>query len=277
MQAGCFVASLEADNPYREPARAQCERWRGYLSGLHAAEARMIHEYEDLRLLLELRSVAVPAQERSAARFLESHAALSPERYPRIRAVQRARQRLARGQRASLPRFSTTSVEAGQEARGSSPGTGLDHTTYRKAVSVALLPRWIPGGLAASARVLGRIAYVHEVGFEVAYAEQRRGLQRDLLALATYERVFRPDKVVRPAIGAAIGALIPVGACAAPRGCTPAAGVFGLSGGARVSITPWFSLVAQGLILGLTAPPHVSAGLGGGIEFTIPAGRDWPQ
>lgn len=273
MQAWCFVASIEADNPHRVPARAQCERWRGYLSGLHAAEARMIHDYEDLRLLLELRSVAVPAQERSAARFLDAYAALSAERYPRVRAVQRARQRLARGQRASLPRFSATNAEAGEAPRPEE----IDRATYRKAVSVALLPRWIPGGLAASARVLGRIAYVHEVGFEIAYADQRRGQQRDLLALATYERVFRPDRVLRPAIGAAIGALIPVGPCDAPRGCTSAAGVLALTGGARVSITPWFSLVAQGLVLGLTAPPHVSVGLGGGLEFTIPAGRDWPQ
>lgn len=280
VEAWCRLAALPEPNPYRAQAEELCARWRDHASALRTAEARMVRDYEDVRLLLALRSVSIAAQERAVAGFLDAHAALSAEQYPRVRAAQRAKQVLGRGYRASLPNFASSAADAPAPPEAG-PRPVIDRRTYRKAISVALLPRWIPTGYAVGGRVLGRVAFVHEVGFEVGYA-QFSGFGapwRHVLALASYERVFRPDRVVRPHLGASAGALIPVG----PRPCEPGercaspAGVLALGGGARISIAPWFSLVTHGFVGAMTAAPYVIGGLAGGIEFTIPTGRDWPD
>jgi hypothetical protein len=274
LEAWCHLAALPEPNPYRAQAEELCARWRDHASALRTAEARMVREYEDLRLLLELRSVPIAAQERAAAAFLAAHTDLSAETYPRIRAARRARQQLGRGERASLPNFSTSAADAPAPPEPR-PRPLLDRKTYRKAISVAILPRWLPAvGYALGGRLLGRVAFVHEVGFEVAYVDFMR--RRQVLALAGYERVFRPDRLLRPHVGVSLGALVPVDRCAPAEPCPSPAGVLMLGAGARVSIAPWFSLVVQGSFSGTTSAPYVFGGLGGGIEFTIPSGRDWP-
>lgn len=281
LEAWCFLASIAEQNPYLELAHQQCARWRDYAGALRSAEARMIRDYEALRLLLELRSVAVSVQERAAATFLDAHAGLSAEHYPRVRAVERARHKLGRGQRASLPNFGVAHADESPHREAAAKVGSVDRRTYRKAISVGLLSRWIPTGAAFGARVLGRVNFVHEIGFEVGYVQYAAfggPRWRHVLALAGYERVFRPDRLVRPSVGASVGAMIPVGPrCVGDFQCTSPAGVGLVNGGVRVSITPWFSLVAQGFVGGLTTAPYLSAGLGGGLEFTIPGGRDWPQ
>lgn len=274
LEAWCHLAALPDPNPYRAQAEDLCARWRDHASALRTAEKRMVREYEDLRLLLELRSVPIAAQERAAASFLTTHAGLSAEHYPRIRAVERARRELGHGERTHLPDFSTSAADA-PASREHRPRPVIDRKTYRKAFSVSLLPRWLPAaGYALGGRLLGRIAFVHEVGFDVAYVRFMH--QQQVLAQLGYERVFRPDRLLRPHVGAALGVLTPIGRCAPGEPCPQLAGVLTLGTGARVSIAPWFSLVAHGFIGGMTSAPYVFGGLGGGLEFTIPTGRDWP-
>lgn len=281
-EAWCALAAIEQDNPYLAQARELCDRWRDHASALRQSEARMIHDYDNLRVLLELRGVPVAAQERAAASFLVTHQGLSADAYPRIRAVQRALRRLGRGDRTSLPSFSTAAAGEPPPVDSQIGRSLVDRRSYRKAISVGFQPRWIPQGYGLGGTVLGRVNYVHEVGFEVAYA-QYAGYGprwRYILAMARYERVYRPHKVFRPYIGASFGALIPIGpmTCAqVPQPCAAPAGVMTVNGGARVSLTPWLSLVAQGFAGAMTARPFFVGGVSGGIEFTIPTGRDWPQ
>jgi hypothetical protein len=281
-EAWCGLAAIEQDNPYLAQARELCDRWRDHTTALRASEARMVHDYDNLRVMLELRGVPVSVQERAAASFLVTHAGLSAEQYPRIRAVERAKRRLSRGDRTSLPSFSVAAAGEPPPVDSQIRTSLIDRRTYRTAISVGFAPRWVPQGYALGGTVLGRVNYVHEVGFEVAYA-QYAGFGprwRYILAMARYERVYRPHKVFRPYIGASFGALIPIGPqiCAeSPRMCASPAGVMTLSGGARVSLTPWLSLVAQGFAGAMTARPYFVGGVSGGIEFTIPTGRDWPR
>jgi hypothetical protein len=281
VEAWCRLAAIEEPNPYRAQAEELCARWRDHASALRTAEARMVRDYEDLRLLLELRSVTIGVQERAVAGFLDAHAGLSADKYPRVRAAQRAKQKLGRGQRTRLPNFGSTAADAAAPPEAA-PRPVIDRRTYRKAISVSVMPRWIPTGYAIGGRVLGRVAFVHEVGFEVGYTQFGGfgGPWRHVHALAAYERVFRPDRVVRPHLGAAVGALVPVGPrppCGPEHPCPSLAGLLVLGGGARVSLAPWFSLVAHGFVGAMMATPFVFGGIGGGIEFTIPTGRDWPE
>lgn len=284
-EAWCALAAIEQDNPYREQARELCDRWRDHTTALRSREARMIHDYDELRVLLELRGVPVEVQERAAASFLVTHSGLPEAAYPRIRAVERAKRRLGRGDRTSLPSFAAAPANAPPREEAQLRTSLLDRRTYRKAISIGVIPRWVPQGYGVGGHILGRVNYVHEVGFEVAYA-QYAGYGprwRYILAMARYERVYRPHKVFRPFVGGSFGALIPAGPqpCApegpGPRLCASPAGMMTLNGGARISLTPWLSLVVQGFAGGMTARPFFVGGAAGGIEFTIPTGRDWPQ
>lgn len=281
-EAWCRVAAIEVDNPYQAQAQELCERWRDHTSALRASEARMLRDYESLRVLLELRRVPIEAQERAAASFLVTYAGLDADAYPRVRAVERAKRRLGRGERTSLPSFVAAAADEAPYEEDAAPASSADRRTYRKALSIGLTPRWFPRGYALGGHVLGRVNFVHEVGFEVAYT-QYAGYGprwRYVLAMARYARVYRPHRVFRPFLGGSFGALIPLGpqACAeSPRMCAVPAGVLTLNAGARVSLTPWLSLIAQGFAGAMTARPYFVGGLSGGVEFTIPTGRDWPR